>query len=35
MILYAKLMMGMLKSLDSPLQIRDELQNLPEGLDQA
>lgn len=35
MILYAKLMMQMLKSLDNPDEIRKELRNLPEGLDQA
>lgn len=33
--LYAKLMMDILKALDDPDKIHDELQGLPDGLDQA
>ncbi|KAK8134781.1 hypothetical protein PG984_006793 [Apiospora sp. TS-2023a] len=35
MMLYAKLMMEILKSLDNPDAIHDELRGLPDGLDQA
>ncbi|KAK7920284.1 hypothetical protein PG985_008306 [Apiospora marii] len=35
MMLYAKLMVEILKSLDNPDEIHDELQCLPDGLDQA
>lgn len=35
MMLYAKLMMEIIKSLDNPHEIHDELQCLPDGLDQA
>jgi hypothetical protein len=35
MFLYAKLMMDVVKALDNPQEIQQEVENLPEGLDQA
>jgi hypothetical protein len=35
MFLYAKLMINVVKALDNPQEIQQEIENLPDGLDRA